>query len=181
MNTLNMKSGKGKIMNKRTVAKAKGFTLIEVMIALAVLTIGLTGLAAMHLTSLQYVHSSHYRSLASTIAMDFEERLWLRLADNGLSGCPDVNEASVDELAAHWDRESVGDGDWTWSNANMLQIRDLEITPGEPVIGAAVVEIPLTFSWSESRFRDVESDDPDIVPLESFTYTVRIQCRPVAA
>ena len=35
-----------------------GLTLIEVLIALVVLSIGLAGLASMHLSSVQYVHSS---------------------------------------------------------------------------------------------------------------------------
>ena len=72
-------------MNKLT---HQGFTLIEVMIALAVLTIGLTGLAAMQMSAMQYSHSSHYRSMASTIALDFEERMWLELADNNLECAP---------------------------------------------------------------------------------------------
>jgi len=47
----------------------RGFTLIEVLIALAVLSIGLAGMAALQLSSLQYTHSAHYRSLATTIAL----------------------------------------------------------------------------------------------------------------
>ncbi len=163
-------------MSRQAAAVQKGFTLIEVMIALAVLTIGLTGLAAMQLTSLQYVHSSHFRSMASTIAMDFEERLWLRLADNDLLGCPDATAAvgsPAAELASHWNRTAVG-ADWDWSTANMLRIPGLIITPGTPVPGVSVVEIPIVLSWSEARFGDREST------TETFTYNVRIQCRPVA-
>ena len=36
-----------------------GFTILEVMIALGVLSIGLAGLAIMQINSLQYVHSAH--------------------------------------------------------------------------------------------------------------------------
>ena len=67
---------------RRTPASAQcGFSILEVLIALAVLSIGLAGLAVMHFNSLKYVHSAYYRSLASAVALDFEERLWLELAD----------------------------------------------------------------------------------------------------
>ena len=78
-----------------------GLTIIEVLISLAVLSIGLAGLAAMQLASLQYVHSAHYRSMASTIALDFEERLWVAISDNNLTGCPSES-THVGGLSSYW-------------------------------------------------------------------------------
>jgi len=155
--------------------KQQGLSLIEVMIALAVLTIGLFGLAALQMSSLQYVHSSHYRSLASTIATDFEERLWLTLADNSLTGCPEAGDEEgtpAADLLESWTRVNTGE-DWAWSSARMLRIPDLTLVTGTPVVGGSVILIPLTFSWTETRFDDNEST------TEQFTYNVRIQCRPV--
>ena len=152
-----------------------GFTLIEVLIALVVLTIGLAAMASLQISSMQYVHSSHYRSLATTIAMDFEERMWLALADSSLAGCPDVSDAAgspKEQLAAHWNLVTAGEN-WDWSTAEMLRIPNLTITPGTPVLGVAVVEVPITLSWSEARFGDREPT------IESFTYNVRIQCRSI--
>jgi type IV pilus assembly protein PilV len=152
---------------------AAGFTLIEVMIALAVLTIGLTGLAAMQLSAMQYSHSSHYRSMASTIALDFEERLWMELADNVLD-CDDDWDAKVSTLSTHWnqtyyeteevDGEEVGVG-------NMLRIPGLAIAAGASATAGSTVTIPITLSWSEARFSDTGENT-----TESFTYNVRIQC-----
>lgn len=84
---------------------ARGLSLIEILVALLVLSIGLAGMAALHLNSLKNVSSSYYRSLASTIALDYEERLWLeaaRLADTdpATAVCPD-------EKAIAKDRKSV--------------------------------------------------------------------------
>lgn len=157
--------------------RQQGLSLIEVLIALAVISIGLAGMAAMQLTTLQFVHSAHYRSMASTIALDFEERLWLELADNELSGCPDVTDAEgspIDVLLDHWSRVYVGgeeEGVWNWSTARMLKVPGLTITAGTPVTGTAVTEIPITLSWNESRFSDIEST------TETFEYNVRILCR----
>lgn len=168
-------------MTRQTAKMRNGFTLIEVMIALAVLTIGLAGLAAMQLSSMQYAHSSHFRSLATTIAMDFEERLWLRLADNAnLLLCDGSTIASAaSDLATHWNRSAVGtdedgdgDPDWDWSTANMLKIPNLVITPGAADTSVpTVVLIPITMTWGEMRFSDTEAT------TESFAYNVRIQCR----
>ncbi len=157
------------------MARQSGFSLIEVLIALAVISIGLVGMAAMQLTTLQFVHSGHYRSMASTIALDLEERLWLELADNDLVGCPNVTNdegSPIDVLLDHWSRVLVGQGDdWSWSTARMLKIPNLTIEAGDPVTGTAVTLIPVTLSWNENRFSDVEST------TESFEYNVRILCR----
>jgi type IV pilus modification protein PilV len=108
MNLLNVKSAKDKSMCKQASANQGGFTLIEVMIALAVLAIGLAGLAAMQLTAMQFSHSAHYRSLASTIVLDFEERLWLELADNDFECSPGDNWAGkVAALATDWNRANL--------------------------------------------------------------------------
>lgn len=150
-----------------------GFTLIEVMIALAVLTIGLTGLAAMQLSAMQFSHSSHYRSLASTIALDFEERLWLDLADNDFTCDPaDDWEGKVADLATDWNRTYLAEDDAEDAQdyAYMLRIPGLTISPGEAIFADSVVQIPVSLSWTESRFGDTEST------TENFNYTVRIQC-----
>jgi type IV pilus assembly protein PilV len=166
-------------MKRMYTNRESGLSLIEVLIALAVISIGLAGMAAMQLTTLQFVHSAHYRSMASTVALDFEERLWLELANDGLSGCPDVSDGGTPaaELLAHWSRDHVGgetDADWDWSSARMLKVPNLTITMGTPVTGmASVTQIPVTLSWNENRFSDVEAT------TETFTYNVRILCRAV--
>ena len=150
--------------------------MIEVLIALLVLSIGLAGLASMHFTSLQYVHSAYYRSLASIIAMDYEERLWLELADNSLTGCPDTGTGdgtTAAGLITNWARDTVG-GDWDWSTAHLTTIPNLAVTMGTPTTESSYTEVPVTLSWNESRFSDDESTS------EQFIYNVRILCRPTS-
>ena len=60
---------------------ASGFTLIEILIALLVLSIGLLGLAAVQVQSLQNSYASYERSMATMQARDLVERLWAGICD----------------------------------------------------------------------------------------------------
>ena len=53
----------------------QGFTLIEVMIALLVLSIGLLGLAGLQVTALQNNQSAFMRSQATALAYDLSDRM----------------------------------------------------------------------------------------------------------
>lgn len=63
-------------MNKHTqIKKEKGFTLVEVLVAVVVLSIGLLGLAGLQATSLKNNNSSYQRSVASMLAYDMLDRI----------------------------------------------------------------------------------------------------------
>jgi type IV pilus assembly protein PilV len=55
--------------------RAGGFTLIEALVALVVLSIGLLGVAALQLSSLRSNHSSSLRSQATLLAYDIVDRM----------------------------------------------------------------------------------------------------------
>lgn len=52
-----------------------GFTLIEVMVALVIMSLGLLGLATMQLTGLRNTSNAYYRTQASVLANDLIERI----------------------------------------------------------------------------------------------------------
>ncbi len=54
---------------------AGGFTLLEVLIAIIIVSIGLLGVAAMQATTLKNAGSSKYRSAAITLTSDMSDRL----------------------------------------------------------------------------------------------------------
>ena len=53
----------------------KGFTLIEVLIALVIISFGLLALATMQLTSIQYSNSAKQRAQATFFAYDILDRM----------------------------------------------------------------------------------------------------------
>lgn len=55
--------------------RQRGLTLIEVLVALLVLSIGLLGLAGLQNVSLQYNHDSYLRTNANNLAYDVMDRM----------------------------------------------------------------------------------------------------------
>jgi len=113
-----------------------GFTLLETLIALVVLSVGALGCVALQLNALQATHSAYQRSLASLIAADAGERLWAGLA----TGQIDVG----------WLPEWVQHRDCGGGNPHVC-------LPGLAVRIEGVAERRVvSVSWVESRFQDTE-------------------------
>jgi type II secretory pathway pseudopilin PulG len=66
----------GKMFNRQKRKAAKGFTLLETMIALLVLFVGVLGLAAMLGDSLAYMQSSEYDFIAQQKAEEAAEAIY---------------------------------------------------------------------------------------------------------
>jgi type IV pilus assembly protein PilV len=62
-------------MNRHQIHKHRGFTLLEVLIALLVLSIGLLGLAALQTSGLRSNQMATMRTLATQIAYDMTDRM----------------------------------------------------------------------------------------------------------
>lgn len=92
------------MIEKPAGGQQSGFSLIEALIALLVLSVGLLGVAAMQLKALQASQIGYQRSLASLIAIDGQERVWneyvdLRLAGNtGSASCPTASTVNSEWL-----------------------------------------------------------------------------------
>jgi type IV pilus assembly protein PilV len=64
-----------KIVKENTMPKQKGFTLLEVLVTLLIMTLGLMGLAGIVINSLKYNQSAHSASIASFMANDIIDRM----------------------------------------------------------------------------------------------------------
>lgn len=182
----------------KAVKRQRGLSLIESMIALLVLSIGLVGLGALMLISLQNVHSSAHYSVASAVVLDLEELLWLNVARTAVSGPGNfdadgcISDNAIDALAAavanEWNTASVG-GDSPWSDAERFKMPGISLDTGVTDVscvedsgvcmdrngdGVADVSwkmVPVTLSWDEGRFTDGAGG-------ESYTATITLVCRP---
>lgn len=122
-----------------------GLTLIEVLVAALVLAIGLVGLAGLNLRSLQSTHSAYYSSIGSVIASDAEERLWLKLGEDGF-----VNTASLDAV------QSELTTDWSFTGLPDLLIRVAEDTSTTPP--PDWLDVIIVISWTEARFAGASAE-----------------------
>jgi|SRR5581483_2616758 type IV pilus assembly protein PilV len=61
--------------NVRAFTLAAGFTLIETLVTLAVLSIGLLGLAMLQVQGMKFTHESYLRTQATMLAYDIIDRM----------------------------------------------------------------------------------------------------------
>jgi type IV pilus assembly protein PilV len=87
-----MKNG---IHTVKRARREQGFTLMEVLISMLVLSVGVLGVAGMQVTSLKNLQSSGSFGVAAMMAHDISERMWVNQAQV-LAGAYDHDEAPVD-------------------------------------------------------------------------------------
>ncbi|OGU20179.1 MAG: type IV pilus modification protein PilV [Hydrogenophilales bacterium RIFOXYD1_FULL_62_11] len=119
--------------------RQKGFTLLEVMVAMLVLSIGLLGLAGLMASSLRNNHSAYYRSQATWLAYDVMDRMRTNRpnAAGYVVGIPGASAAGG--LAG------ADVADWKAMIANALPEGD-----GEVAINAAG-EVTVGIQWNDAR------------------------------
>ena len=71
MKSLDMKTYKNYYIHNQ----ANGFSMLEVLISVLVLSIGLLGLAALHASSLKANHGAYHKSQATYLAYDIVDRM----------------------------------------------------------------------------------------------------------
>ncbi len=79
------------------ISKARGFTLIEILVAIIVISLGLLGLAGLQAYSLRNNQVSYYRSIASQQAYDMADRIRANLGGVATGG---VRAGDYDNLDA---------------------------------------------------------------------------------
>ncbi|MGY6567332.1 MAG: type IV pilus modification protein PilV [Halomonadaceae bacterium] len=124
-----------------------GFTLLEALIAVLVLSIGLLGVAAMQLRALQSAHMGYQRAVVSLAAIDAQERAWAGLAaSNGV--CPAAGGMQ---------------GDWLgqWFGAGRV------LTNAGSSFDSTGCEYTVSIEWQETRYSIGESGD-------AFVYQFRL-------
>jgi len=138
-----------RIINNTGAAKAqKGFSLVEVLIALIIMSVGMLGIAGLYVQSMQAGRTSMFRHHAVTLAGDIADRIRANPtagiayagfgADNNcVGGGVDCNAA---EMAANdillWDQQAV----------NSLPNGDITIAFDDTVLPPVYT---ITVAWDE--------------------------------
>lgn len=170
--------------------RCTGLSLIEVLIALLLLSIGLVGTASLQLTSMKAAHSSYYRSVASTAALNIEERVWEHarglLTEDGACISDTMTAGTLEaEIANAWRTGSASSMVWSETAANLAGIPGLEVDLSEITTSSvrrddvgndgdwidAWNHFTANLTWTETRLNDEQS-------TERFDYTIRIPCVP---
>ncbi len=133
----------------------RGFTLLEVLIALLVLSIGLLGLAALQTTGLRSNQMASMRTLVSQSAYDISDRM--RANPAGVAG----NEYVIARAAAATlpALPTVADSDLVEWRDNIARLPngqseitqcDASTVPACPVVDGKTTHV-ITIYWNESR------------------------------
>ncbi len=81
----------------------RGFSLIEVLVALVVLAIGLLGLASLQMMSIKFNSDSYLRTQATTLAYDIADRMRVNSAATRAGNYTSATKADADAKKAAFD------------------------------------------------------------------------------
>jgi type IV pilus assembly protein PilV len=149
---------------KSLAIRNKGFTLVEVLVALVVMSVGMLGIAALYLEGLRAGRTALYRTTAVNLAADMADRIRAnRNAGIAYAGTgPGADSACVNG-AVDCTAEQLADDDWfDWSNQLDAQL-PLGAGGEVQVAGAAPATYTITVAW------------PEIGQEEPATYTLSVQ------
>lgn len=108
---------------KPIASRARGVSLIEVLVAVAVLSIGLLGVAGLQLRAIKTADAAFQRTVANIQAQDLVERYWA-----GVCSMPNVTQRrAIEDIwrASHQDNPTLPQ--WTANVAAILNVTSEEL------------------------------------------------------
>jgi type IV pilus assembly protein PilV len=139
------------LIRSSSASRQRGDTMIEVLVTVIIIAVGVLGTAALQVTTLRNLSSSHSASVAAIVAEDFGERMRANptaaladvyVHDSDPGGYPDCakNACTEDDMA----RYDIGI--W-WDQMNTL----LPAAKGEVTRNAGTSTFVLTVRWDDDR------------------------------
>lgn len=143
--------------------KIRGFTLIEVLIAMIVLAIGLLGFAGLQAASLRNNQSSYNRSQATQLAYDLADRMRANpgaansYLTSTMAPADAVAQADCTTVSASCTNQDMAQNDLFEWNAAMTSI--LPAAAGSVTVAGNTYTI--TINWDDNRDGNVDTNDPN--------------------
>jgi len=144
--------------------RSRGFSLVEVLVALVVMSVGMLGIAALYLEGLRAGRTALNRTTAVTLAADMADRIRANSAAGAAyAGTgPGTDGKCVNGPSDCTATQLAGDDWFTWRNELAAQLPEGSV--GEiDVAGPAPNTYTITVAWPE-----IGQDDPA-------TYTLSIR------
>ncbi|XKF14376.1 type IV pilus modification protein PilV [Halomonas sp. BLK-85] len=132
------------------IKRQEGFSLIEALIALLVLSVGLIGMAGMQTKALISAQNSYLESVATLAAVDAQERLWARLVKD--RDCTTINSSVLTEIREAWIDNWFNADDSPNSPLLRIQTYSLDLEDSEDAeecefsVSITATEEPLSFN-----------------------------------
>ncbi|MCQ4318308.1 type IV pilus modification protein PilV [Stutzerimonas zhaodongensis] len=153
--------------NLKPASIQRGATLIEVLVAMLILSVGLLGLAGMQMTALQSNQSAYYRSQATVLAYDVIDRMRANRAD-ALNGVYDIalkNETCNPQLAPSGTLAQRDVAEWLNSLSCLLS----PDARGSVVRNGRLFTVSIEWNDNRGRIDDAEEND-----RETFVYRTQL-------
>lgn len=134
---------------------ARGFTLVEVLVALVVMSVGMLGIAGLYLEGLRWGRTSLYRTTAVGLAADMADRIRANpLAGAAYAGTgPGADGGCVNGGVACTADELAADDWFTWSAELQQQLPTG--ANGEITVSSTVPQTyRVTISWPEAGLEE---------------------------
>jgi len=131
-----------------TTKPSRGFTLLEILIALLILSVGLLGLAGLQVNGLRSNQDSYYLSQAMAQAYDMADRIRANRTGagsyNGISGIPSSDPDCTSKSCSSADMETHDLFQWNTANKNLLP-------NGQGRVAVAGNSLIITVMWNQLR------------------------------
>lgn len=153
--------------NLKPASIQRGATLIEVLVAMLILSVGLLGLAGMQMTALQSNQSAYYRSQATVLAYDVIDRMRANRAD-ALNGVYDIalkNETCDPKLGPSGTLAQRDVAEWLNSLSCLLS----PDARGSVVRNGRLFTVSIEWNDTRGRIDDAKEDD-----RETFVYRTQL-------
>lgn len=125
--------------------RQSGFTLLEVLIAILVLSIGLLGLAGLMVSSIRNSHSAYHRTQATWLAYDMIDRLRVDRA-NAISASVPYNIPLTTAVSGSTGLAGTDVTNWKTTLANALPAGD-----GSVLVVPASRAVTVIVQWNDTR------------------------------